>query len=206
MLLIPLRKTWYPLIVIVTSFLAVLTTISLIGIQLILNTDSELRGAFLSQTEVFSVADQPLVNSVINFPLEIFILVFVGSFFIFFGMILVWSPNLSTILTIKGEKGKMKWGRSRLFLPERRYEINYLGSRICIRRKRTSLKGLLSQEFILELHIEKDHPDLSFISDFGGYSNRIETSTHTTLLSSVKFEYLPLKMFQIRAILTILNR
>ncbi len=204
MLLIPLRRTWYYLGVILALFLAVSTTISVIGIQLILKSNEKFRESFLSETEINTLADQPWINSVINFPLEIFISVFIGCFLILVGMLFIWSPNLST-LSIKGEKGEMKWVRNRLSIPERQFIIEYPSSKISIRRKHSSLRGLLSQEFILELQIEKNHPEMSFISDFGGYSNRIETSTHTKLISSVKFEFLPLKMFQIRALLAVLT-
>ncbi len=199
MLLLPLKKIWYIHVIIISSILVLIASIGLITIQLLVNTNPDFRYA-TSEQFIDDLTHKSLIHRFIIFPQEGIIFLFIVSLVILGGILFIWTPNL-TALGVRGETVKMIWDYNRFHIPERQLLIDAPTGKICVRRKHSSLKGVFSQEYILELSIAKDDSVSSFISDFGGKFECTETSTHIILTSTVKFEYLPLKIFQIRALL-----
>jgi hypothetical protein len=76
---------------------------------------------------------------------------------------------------------------------------------IVIRRKRSSLQGILMREMVLEIHISKTKSDHKRIVDFLTHEKIIHSTTHIILVKSVKTQHLPLQVIQIRALLALIT-
>jgi hypothetical protein len=67
------------------------------------------------------------------------------------------------------------------------------GNLVVIRRKRSSLKGILLREMVFEIHISKSQSDHNRINDFLSYEKSVVTPTHIILIKTVKTQHLPSK-------------
>ena len=115
--------------------------------------------------------------------------------------LLFWVPSLTDI-TVDKNKGKMSWSWKQFMFPERIFSLFDSDARILIRRKRSSLKGLLMREFTMEIHLMMDQSEIKQISDFTGVERVDQRShSHTVLFKTVELKRLPLQILHIRTIL-----
>lgn len=157
--------------------------------------------------EVEYVSDrQTLGSKEIIFP---FLPTIINSLIIIIGFLIVceslffWVPSLTDITKKKAE-GKMIWQKKLFCFPERIFSILDDNILILIRRKRSSLKGILMKEFTMEIHLDKEIKEIKQISDFVGIEKVVHTHSHSILLKTVNLKSLPLQILQIRTILALM--
>jgi hypothetical protein len=136
-----------------------------------------------------------LPNWCIVLALIIGTLVFIESVFF-------WTPSLIELTTNKG-KGKMIWSKKRYGFIERVFCYEFKNTQIIIRRKRSSFRGLLMQEFNIEIYLPSEDPRVQKISNFTGIQKIIETKKYNILKKGVDLKYLPLQFVQIQAMLAL---
>lgn len=128
-------------------------------------------------------------------------LIFMLGLLVLIESLLFWVPSLTDI-TVDKNKGKMSWSWKQFMFPERIFSLFDSDARILIRRKRSSLKGLLMREFTMEIHLMMDQSEIKQISDFTGVERVDQRShSHTVLFKTVELKRLPLQILHIRTIL-----
>lgn len=202
MLLLPNKKIRGPQIVII---LIVMTTISITSFiaWLALLPDAP----FLPPDVVAEYTEDRMVTrsflfdffimfSQLTFPLFFFI-----SLIIIFNFLLLWTPSFVTIPVDETMKRK-GWSQTLL---RRDIRFSIKGNLVVIRRKRSSLKGILLREMVFEIHISKSQSDHNRINDFLSYEKSVVTPTHIILIKTVKTQHLPLQVIKIRALLALIT-
>lgn len=128
-------------------------------------------------------------------------LIFMLGLLVLIESVLFWVPSLTDI-TVDKNKGKMIWSWKKFWFPERIFSLFDSDARILIRRKRSSLKGLLMREFTMEIHLMMDQSEIKQISDFTGVERIDQRShSHTVLFKTAELKRLPLQILHIRTIL-----
>ncbi len=201
MLLLPNKRVWrYQITLIVVLAITLSSMVVIISLQPIIQNSSQ-TSSWIGVYQRESMADYAKVE-IVNPLLEIISsLIFIIGILILIESLFFWVPSL-TDLTVNKNKGKMIWFWKRFRFPERAFTLLDTGTKILIRRKRSSLKGLLMREFIMEIHISKDRSEIKRISDFTGITKIIQkTPSQTILMKTVMLKSLPLQILQIRTLL-----
>ena len=201
MLLLPNKRIWrYQLTFIV--ILATTLSVMLLVFWLPPIMKDYGRTSTLDEGLTYEKAETPISSAVVFdfLPIIVSSLIFLIGLLILCELLFFWVPSL-TDLTLNKSKGRMVWTRKRLGFPERTFSLFETNSKILIRRKRSSLKGLLMREFTMEIHLTLDKADIKRISDFTGIERIIQTPTHNILIKTVVLKCLPLQLIQLRTIL-----
>ncbi|MFX0120122.1 MAG: hypothetical protein ACFE9A_12130 [Candidatus Hodarchaeota archaeon] len=203
MLLLPEKIIWRHQILFIAIFTTSLTIMGLIVTLQTLIQDYD-RESFFGPTSSSEARDFLNTIEIYN-PLFIIIssLIFMIGLLLLIESLFFWIPSLTDI-PVFGRNGKMIWTKKFIGFPERVLSLQDTDTRIVIRRKRSSLRGLLLREFTMEVYIPLDRPEFKQISDFTSMEKINTTPTHKVLVKTVKFKYLPLQIIQIKSILALM--
>lgn len=201
MLLLPnkrVRKYQITLIVVLATTLS--SMFLLVSFQPTIQAISKTSPSFFGETQDTEIlADSPTILNVINIVSSI---IFLIGLFILIETLFLWVPSLTDLTE---SKGNMLWLRRGQIFPERVLSLLEANTRIIIRRKRSSLRGLFMREFAMEIYLTKDKSNIKQIIDFSGIEKIIKTPTHSILVKTVRLEHLPLQIIQIRSILALMK-
>ncbi len=142
-----------------------------------------------------AVLSDPLITVISSFLVIIGLFVLMESLFL-------WVPSFTDLTE---SKGKMVWLRRGFIFPERVLSLLDADTRILIRRKRSSLRGLLMREFTMEIFLYEDKNNIKQITDFSSIEKIIKTPTYNILVKTVRLEHLPLQIIQIRSLLALMK-
>lgn len=111
-----------------------------------------------------------------------------------------WIPKIP-IKSMAGLQGEMIWRKGRFGVPTRQLAFNLGTTSILIRRKSSTIKGLILRELLFEIHLEKGNQQYLEIADFNAIERIREELNSYILEKTIKPENLPIQLIQIRALL-----
>ncbi|UCG01047.1 MAG: hypothetical protein JSW11_15695 [Candidatus Heimdallarchaeota archaeon] len=200
MLLLPkqrVRRYQVTFIVILTA--AFSSMFLIIGLRSTMQNMREVTFSSSEQTDYKTIADSLAINIIEIVSSAIFLI----GLLVLVEMLFLWVPSLTDLT---GSNGQMVWIRKGIIFPERLLSLLDVETRIVIRRKRSSFRGLFMREFSMEIYISKEKSNVKQITDFTGIEKIINTPTYYILIKTVRIEHLPLQIIQIRSILALMKQ
>lgn len=195
----PDKRIWrYQLILIVVSATTLSTLILIFWLPPIIRDYGQISTFEEYQEDIRGTKASTVIFDYL--PKVTITLLFLISLVLLSGLLFLWVPSLTDLSGIKG-KGKMVWLRTHGVIPERVFSLKNSNAHILIHRKRSSLKGLLMKEFIMEVFLSKDMQEIKQISDFTSIEKITQTPNHNILIKTVNLKQLPLQFIQIKSIL-----
>ncbi|MHA1213686.1 MAG: hypothetical protein ACTSR2_11450 [Candidatus Hodarchaeales archaeon] len=143
------------------------------------------------------------LNSVITYMSFLIVL---SCSLVTFCLLFLWTPSFVRILP-KDSVYKMKWKQSKLLLPERVLVIDVEGNSALIRRNRFSIGGLFLNNYVMEVHIQKENiTDIEGLMSHIGITKFVEKESEYIGHKIVSLSNLPVQIVQFKAILSVYTK